>query len=124
MHNTYKREREKIKKKNPASTEGSAIENGRRTKIDHMKIIRGSEKEERNLKWKKRKHHLPLPGADSFIVITHNPTYPFDIFKNLHQFQYFKNYVAWKGDTNSREGPYLRGAQEIKAEAEGRKGKT
>lgn len=79
-----------------------------------MKIIRGSEKEERNLKLKKRKHHLPLPGADSFIVITHNPTYPFDIFKNLHQFQYFKNYVAWKSDTNNREGPYLRGPKRLK----------
>lgn len=89
MHNTYIRERQR--EKSLKAVQSKMVE---RTKIDYMKIIRGSEKEERNLKLKKRKHHLPLPGADSFIVITHNPTYPFDIFKNLHQFQYFKNYVA------------------------------
>jgi hypothetical protein len=107
------------------STEGSAIENGRMNQdwlSENYK--RELKRRKKSKKWKKRKHYLPLPGADSFVVITHNPTYPFNIFKNLHQLQYFKNYVAWKRDTNNREGSYLRGAQENKAGAKIRKGTT
>jgi hypothetical protein len=33
-------------------------------------------------------HHIPLPGADSFIVVTHDPTNPFYIFENLQELQH------------------------------------
>ena len=46
---------------------------------------------------KGREHHLPLPGAHSFVVIMHDPTNPFNIFRNLHQLQYFINCLSQKG---------------------------
>jgi Skp family chaperone for outer membrane proteins len=50
VHNTYKREREDKEKKIQQALKEVQSKMVERTKIDYMKIIRGSEKEERNLK--------------------------------------------------------------------------
>jgi len=34
--------------------------------------------------------HIPLPGADSFVVVMHDPTNPFYIFENLQELQHCK----------------------------------